>query len=100
MGVANVVKVGPVPSRCPDAEIAKLIARVDQDGVVRLPPRAPQPPRRIIAPGAVVAIAGGPLRGFAGLYAGQTAQERELVLINILGASRQVEIAARLIVPQ
>lgn len=32
IGVANVVKVGPVPSRCPDEEIAKLIARVDQDG--------------------------------------------------------------------
>ena len=66
---------------------------------MRLPPRAPQPPRRILAPGTAVAIADGPFRGFAGLYAGQTRQERELVLINILGASRPVEIAAGLIAP-
>jgi transcription antitermination factor NusG len=36
MGVFNVVKNGATPSRCPDAEIAKLIERADPDGVIRL----------------------------------------------------------------
>jgi hypothetical protein len=38
------------------------------------------------------------LTGFASIYSGMSSHERELVLINILGASRLVEIAARLLV--
>jgi hypothetical protein len=38
LGLA-LVKFGAAPARCPDAEIAKLIARTDPDGVVRLPAR-------------------------------------------------------------
>jgi transcription antitermination factor NusG len=93
MGVAGVVKVGAVPSRCPDAEIAALLSRADPDGIIRLAAGRVQPPRRVLTPGAMVAIAGGPFRGFDGIYAGQTAQERELVLLNILG------VAAGLIAP-
>jgi transcription antitermination factor NusG len=36
MGVAGVVKFGAVSARCPDEEIAKLIAKTDPDGIVRL----------------------------------------------------------------
>jgi hypothetical protein len=35
----------------------------------------------------------------SGLYAGQSTRERELVLLNLLGASRPVAIAAGLVVP-
>jgi hypothetical protein len=35
-------------------------------------------PRRDFTPGAPVAIADGPFRGFDGIYAGQRAQDREL----------------------
>jgi transcription antitermination factor NusG len=95
MGVLNVVKVGTTPSRSPDDEIAKLIARSDPDGVIRLNARPmPSVSRHAFTPGAPVAIAGGPLAGFNGLYAGQTARERELILIDILGATGPVEIAA------
>ncbi len=100
MGVLSVVKFGTVPARCPDEEIAKLIERVGSDGVVRLPARPPQLVPRIIAPGAGVLIRDGPLAGFNGLYAGQTAGERELVLIDLLGRQTPVAIAAGLIVPQ
>jgi transcription antitermination factor NusG len=44
----------------------------------------------LLAPGAAVAIAEGPFRGFTGLYAGMTAHERELVLINLLGHKRRL----------
>ena len=99
MGVAGVVKNGAVPAKCPDGEIAQLIARTSADGIVRLPPRSPSLVRRIIAPGAAVTISAGAFAGFNAIHTGMTAGERELVLINILGASRLVEVAAGLVVP-
>ena len=100
VGVIAVVKFGDTPGRCPHGFIAELIARTDLDGVIRLSARPPPlSTPRLIAPGATVAIADGPFRGLDAIYAGQTAHERELVLINILGASRPVEIAAGLVVP-
>jgi hypothetical protein len=39
MGVAGVVKFGTVPARCPDEEIARLIASADPDEIIRLPAR-------------------------------------------------------------
>ncbi len=99
IGVLGVVKFGAAPARGPDAEIAKLIARADPDGIVRLPARPPQPTPRILAPGAAVAIADGPFRGLSAIYAGMSAQERELVLV-LLGRQMPVEIAAGLVVPQ
>jgi transcriptional antiterminator RfaH len=100
MGVLSVVKVGAVPSRCPDAEIAALLERSDPDGVIRLRARPSSPPRRVLAPGAKVAIVDGPFRGLEGVYAGMSARERELVLLNVLGSQRPVAIAAHLIAPQ
>ena len=99
MGVLNVVKVGVTPSRCADAEIAKLLDRADPDGVIRLNARPRASSRSLFTPGAQVSISGGPFAGFSGLYAGQTARERELILINILGATRPVAVAAGLVVP-
>jgi transcriptional antiterminator RfaH len=99
MGVSSVVKGGATPSRCPDEEIAKLIGRADPDGVIRLNARPPSPSRHDFTPGAQVSIADGPFRGFDGIYAGQRAQERELILLDILGATRPVEIAAGLLAP-
>jgi transcriptional antiterminator RfaH len=100
MGVLNVVKFGAAPARCPDEEIAALLARADPDGIVRLAARPPSTSTgRVLTPGAVVAIADGPFRGFEGIYSGQSAQEREIVLLNLLGAIRPVEIAAGLLAP-
>ena len=99
MGVFGVVKNGATPSRCPDAEIAKLLERADPDGVIRLGARPSSPSRHDFTPGAPVAIADGPFRGFEGIYAGQRAQERELILLDILGATRPVEISAGLLAP-
>jgi transcription antitermination factor NusG len=53
-----------------------------------------------IAPGARVTIAAGALVGFDAIYAGMTASDRELILIEMLGRQTRVEIAAGLIAPQ
>jgi transcription antitermination factor NusG len=46
-----------------------------------------------------VAIRDGPLAGFDAIDAGQTARERELVLVNLLGRQTPVTIAAALLAP-
>jgi hypothetical protein len=46
-----------------------------------------------------VTVADGPFRGFDGIYAGQKAAEREIILLEILGATRPVEIASGLLAP-
>lgn len=101
IGVLCVVKAAGMPAKCPDEEIATLIARSDADGVIRLSSSLTSQSvvRRAYEPGAKVAIADGPFRGFNGLHTGMTTRDRELVLINILGASRPVEIAAGLLAP-
>jgi hypothetical protein len=47
-----------------------------------------------------VAIDDGPFRGVEAIYAGMSAHDRELVLINLLGRQTPVQISAGLIVPQ
>ena len=101
IGVLCVVKAAGMPAKCPDEQITTLIARSDADGVIRLSSSLTSQSvvRRAYEPGAKVAIADGPFRGFNGLHTGMTTRDRELVLINILGASRPVEIAAGLLAP-
>jgi transcriptional antiterminator RfaH len=99
-GVLCLVRVGDCPARCPDHEIAALKAMIDGHGFVKLPKAPPPPVRRQIAIGAKVRIASGPFGGMAGLYAGQSTRERELVLLNLLGGQRPVAVAANLVIPQ
>ena len=50
IGVVSVVRCGETPARCPDSEIAALLARTDPDGIVRLATQpSPQPVRRAFA---------------------------------------------------
>jgi transcriptional antiterminator RfaH len=100
LGVLCLVRVGDCPAKCPDAEIERLKALIDGHGFVRLPEAPPAPARRQIAIGSRVKITGGPFGGMAGLYAGQSTRERELVLLNVLGSQRSVAIAAGLVAPQ
>ena len=100
LGVLDVVKVGAIPAKCPDQEIARLLERSDADGIVRLGPRTPQPIRRAFAPGAAVSVSSGPFAGFDGIHTGMSTREREIVLLDILGALRPVEIAAGAVAPR
>jgi transcriptional antiterminator RfaH len=59
VGVLSLVKFGDQPAKCPDEEIAWLIARADRDGVVRLARAGTSPGRTAFAPGAKVTVVGG-----------------------------------------
>jgi transcriptional antiterminator RfaH len=99
-GVLCLVRTGDCPARCPDHEIDSLKAMIDGHGYISLPDRPSTPVKRTIAIGSKVKITSGPFGGWVGLYAGMTTRERELVLLNVLGAQRPVAIAANLVVPQ
>jgi transcriptional antiterminator RfaH len=101
IGVLSVVKAAGVPARCPDEEIATLIARSDADGIIRLSSSLTSQSvvRRAFEPGEKVAIADGPFRGFNGLHTGMSTRDREMLLINILGGQRPVTVAAGQVVP-
>jgi transcription antitermination factor NusG len=94
LGVLNVVKVGTTPSRCPDAAITELLDRADPDGVVRLARAGASVGRPSFAAGTKVMVTGGAFRGFSGLHSGQTAREREIILLEQLGGPRPVEVPA------
>jgi transcription antitermination factor NusG len=97
MGVFAVVKNGSMPARCPDVEIKQLLERADPDGIIRLGARPSSLSRHEFTPGAAVSIAAGPLAGFSGLYAGQKAADRELILLDLLGRQTPVTIDAGLL---
>jgi transcription antitermination factor NusG len=71
-GVLSIIMDGERPARVADKVIAGIRAR-EIRGLVELPPRL----RR----GDPVRVTRGLLEGFGGLYAGQTAQERVLILL-------------------
>ena len=87
LGVLGLIKVGDAPARCPDAEIAAIRSRTDSKGFVRVPGPMKAARRRKLRPGAKVRIG-----ALEGIYAGQTARERELVLIDLLGRQLAVEL--------
>ena len=98
-GVAGVVKFGSEPARCPDQEIAQLLARADPDGIIRLNRSPASSAAHVFEPGAAVMISAGPFAGFSAIYSGMTAHERELILIDVLGRATPVDVAAGLVVP-
>ena len=86
-GVAALVMLAGVPARVPDKVITEIHAR-EIRGLIELPPREE------LKPGNSVRVMRGPLQGLAGLYAGQSGQERVLVLLSLLGAARRVALPA------
>jgi transcriptional antiterminator RfaH len=93
-GIANVIRFGDVPARVPDREIDALKARVDASGIIRLPA---EPPKRMWARGEKVKILAGQFASFSTIHSGMSNRAREIVLINMLGATRQVTVASHLV---
>jgi transcriptional antiterminator RfaH len=82
IGVAGLIMDGVGPARVADSIIAEIRSR-EVGGLIELP-------KRKLVPGDRVRVTTGPLRGFDGLYAGQRARERVLVLLAVLGGRQRV----------
>jgi transcription antitermination factor NusG len=81
-----------MPAKVPDHIIAELRGR-ERNGCIELP----KSPRFRV--GDPVRIDRGPFKDRLALYAGQSGQERVLVLLELLGAKRQLELAADAVEP-
>jgi transcriptional antiterminator RfaH len=90
-GVLALVRFGDAPARCPDREIDAIRAMVDEHGFVRLPDK-PTMPRRVFRRGAKVKIIGGAFQGVSALHSGLSAAGREILLLSLLGATRQIKV--------
>jgi transcriptional antiterminator RfaH len=86
-GVLKLIMAGDQPAHVPDAVIAELHAR-ERDGLVILP----SSPR--LRRGDRVRVTAGPLVGFRGLVDGLRPQQRIAVLLELLGSTRPIEMAA------
>lgn len=84
-GVLSLIMDGAAPARVPDNIIADIRAR-EHNGLVTLPPQ--------IKRGDRVRIERGPFEGVGGLYIGQAPRDRVLVLLSLLGASREIALPA------
>lgn len=82
IGVQGLIMDGTGPARVADNIIAEIRSR-EVAGLVELPKRG-------LVPGDRVQVIRGPLCGLDGLYAGQRARERVLVLLAVLGGQRRV----------
>jgi transcriptional antiterminator RfaH len=98
MGVLCLIRFGESPAKVPEVEVEALMDRVGPSGVLVLPP-APTPRRRVFRKGDKVrVIAGGMI--LAAIHTGMTLKQRELVLISVLGATREVAVSRHLIAVQ
>ena len=90
-GVLALIRFGDAPARCPDAEIAALKARADDNGIIRLPP---EPPKHAFKKGDRVRILAGRFASFDAIHSGMSVRQREFVLLKILGSTRTVQVAS------
>jgi transcriptional antiterminator RfaH len=93
LGVSSVVRFGTEYAVVPDRVVADLKHRADpQSGLHSLRGKA-------LSRGNTVRIIGGPLAGLDGVFECQEAQDRVVILLNLLGRESRVKMALDCIVP-
>lgn len=85
-GVVRILMAGETPARLSDEVVIQIRSREGQDGFIRLARRNP-------LVGTKVRVLTGQFGGHIGIYDGMTAQDRERVLLELLGRSVPVELA-------
>jgi len=85
IGILGLIMDGLRPARVADSVIEEIRAR-ERGGLVELPRREE------FRMGDHVRVSAGPFSGQLGLYAGQRAHERVLVLLALLGGTQRVEL--------
>ena len=92
-GVLRLVMAGDQPAKLPDWEIEKILRQTQPNGLVRIPKKQPIPPRTRITEGTTVRILTGSFRGIHAIYEGMDEQQRQRVLLDLLGRQCRVELA-------
>jgi len=85
IGVLGLIMNGAGPAHVPDSVIDEIRSR-ERGGLVELPRREQ------FRAGDQVRVLAGPLQGLCGLFEGQRAHERCLVLLSLLGGQQRVEL--------
>ncbi len=88
-GLSGIMMRGEEPQFAAQAVIDQIMARQDEEGIVQLPHRAPQP----LSHGDKVKVTGGQFEGYHGIYQGMAAKDRQKVLLDVLGRKTPVLIA-------
>ena len=96
--VVKLIRFGDTPTKVPDHEIEALKARADKLGVIHLPP--PPKTRHVFKRGDRVKILAGQFASFAAIHTGMRARQREIVLVTMLGATREFAVTSHLIAAQ
>jgi transcriptional antiterminator RfaH len=90
-GVIRLVLNGERPAVVSEGIIDELKGR-EHNGLIDLPKARPSSPSRF-TPGMTVRVLEGPLQGLVGMLAALRPHERVLVLLQMLGGERRIELA-------
>lgn len=93
LGVASVVRFGTEFITVPESIVDGLIAREDQTGVHRMS-LAP-----LYQPGAAIRVLEGAFAGLEGMFEREAANDRVLILLNMLGSETRLKVPAASIAP-
>ena len=96
-GVLKLIRFGDTPAKVPDHEIEALKARADKLGVIHLPP--PPKTRHVFKRGDRVKILAGQFASFAAIHTA-CARGNAIVLVTMLGATREFAVTSHLIAAQ
>lgn len=86
IGVTHLICHGDRPAPVPPAIIDDLRARMDEEGLVSVEPKAP------FMPGEMVKVTGGALADSHGLFQCLTDEDRVIVLLDLMGRQLKVKV--------
>jgi len=84
-GVSSLVRVGMNPATIPDRLIAAIRQRADADGLHRLPTKN-------FAKGDRVRLVSGPFADYEAIFSEQRAENRAIILLNLIGQQNRIEV--------
>jgi transcriptional antiterminator RfaH len=84
-GVSSLVRVGMNPATISDQLIEAIRQRAEADGLHRLPPKN-------FDKGDPVRLVNGPLADYEAIFSEQRAENRAIILLNLIGKQNRIEV--------
>lgn len=86
-GVSSLVRVGMSPATISDQLVAAIRQRADADGLHSLPANK-------VAKGDRVRLVSGPFADYEAIFSEQRAENRAIILLNLIGQQNRIEVPA------